>query len=126
MSPSASFRRGWNPLVECRRTQFFIAPGTKQRCKEKYKQARRNSLRLRVWGHPRSRGCAPQLTGVRHIPVHLSAAVKKITVPSAERRDVKHYSECFEQVATGCGSGRTGLSALPDLPSLTATCRLIS
>lgn len=42
MSPTASFRRGWSPLVECRRTQFFIAPGTKQGCKEKYKQAGRN------------------------------------------------------------------------------------
>lgn len=57
--------------------------------------------------------------------MHLPAVVKKSVVPSVERRDGKHYSECFEQVATGCGSGGTGLSALPDLPLLTATRRLI-
>jgi len=89
-------------------------------------QAGRNSLRLRVWGHSGSRQCAPDLTGVRHVPVHLPAAVKKFAVPSVERRDGKHYAECFEQAATGRGSGGTGLSALPDLPSLTATRRLIS
>lgn len=104
---------------------FFKAPGTKQKCKEKYHQAGRNSLHLRARGHPGSRVRPPLLTGVRHIPVHLPV-VKKFALPSAERRDGERYSECFEQVAAGCGSGETGLSALPDLPLLTATRRLIS
>lgn len=64
---------------------FFIALRTKQSCKEKYKQAGRNSLHLRAWGHPGSRECHPWLTGVRHVPVHLPV-VKRFAVPSAEQR----------------------------------------
>lgn len=48
-----------------------------------------------------------------------SCGEKKSAVPSVEWRGGKYYSECL-QVATGCGSGETGLSAAPELPSLTA------
>lgn len=37
MSPSAKLKRGWSPLVVCS-TNDSRAPGTRQGCKEKYKQ----------------------------------------------------------------------------------------
>jgi len=54
------------------------------------------------------------LTGVMPVPVHLSVNMKKRAHSQAEQRDGKCSSECFEQVATGCGSGGTGLPAPPD------------
>lgn len=115
MFPFAKLKRSWSPLVEYS-THISRAPGTKQGCKEKYKQV---WMPWRVWGHPGSRECAPQLTGVRQVTVHLPAVLKK-NLLFLVWRGGKHYSECLEQVATGCGSGGTGSSAAPELPSLTA------